>query len=261
MGQLIEFLFEKRSVVSISLAVFFFAVTLILRYGFGLWWPWGIFMATVFAVGVCYFWPTMLGVTSERVPKSGALGLALMGGMGMLIVGVVTAPQMGRIADRYLHDRLVEQRAETLAVLGNVASQYPLLAAQVQEDTFRDEILSVVNGVADERGEKKVAGVRDVLAEARTGELPPGTTAEALRNAAKNAPKGEEGAAIVKEINGILLPADNCGGRMSFRYVAPFSIIIIIVFGILYLRDRAAGGYRAETLVAEAAGEPQSPEA
>ncbi|MFQ5807862.1 MAG: sugar MFS transporter, partial [Phycisphaerae bacterium] len=40
--------------------------------------------ATVFAVGVCYFWPTMLGVTSERVPKSGALGLALMGGMGML---------------------------------------------------------------------------------------------------------------------------------------------------------------------------------
>jgi MFS family permease len=35
--------------------------------------------ATVFAVGVCYFWPTMLGVVSERVPRSGALGLGLMG--------------------------------------------------------------------------------------------------------------------------------------------------------------------------------------
>ena len=29
--------------------------------------------ATVFALGVCYFWPTMLGVVSERVPRSGAI--------------------------------------------------------------------------------------------------------------------------------------------------------------------------------------------
>jgi MFS family permease len=28
-------------------------------------------IATVYALGVCYFWPTMLGVTSERVPRSG----------------------------------------------------------------------------------------------------------------------------------------------------------------------------------------------
>jgi hypothetical protein len=35
---------------------------------------------------------------------------------------------------------------------------------------------------------------------------------------------------------------------MSFRYVAPFSIVIIVVFGVLYLRDRAAGGYRVESL-------------
>jgi fucose permease len=40
--------------------------------------------AVVFAVGVCYFWPTMLGFVSENIPKSGALGLSLMGGAGML---------------------------------------------------------------------------------------------------------------------------------------------------------------------------------
>lgn len=40
--------------------------------------------AVVFAMGVCYFWPTMLGFVSENVPKSGALGLSLMGGVGML---------------------------------------------------------------------------------------------------------------------------------------------------------------------------------
>ncbi|MDQ2731352.1 MAG: MFS transporter [Armatimonadota bacterium] len=42
--------------------------------------------ATIFAAGVCFFWPTMLGVVSERFPKTGALGLAIMGGGGMLAV-------------------------------------------------------------------------------------------------------------------------------------------------------------------------------
>ncbi|MBX2893547.1 MAG: MFS transporter [Saprospiraceae bacterium] len=40
--------------------------------------------AVVFAVGICYFWPTMLGFVNEYIPKSGALGLSLMGGVGML---------------------------------------------------------------------------------------------------------------------------------------------------------------------------------
>ena len=47
---------------------------------------------TVFAAGVCLFWPTMLGLTSERIPRGGALALALMSGMGTLVAGAVTAP-------------------------------------------------------------------------------------------------------------------------------------------------------------------------
>ena len=54
--------------------------------------------ATVFAVGICYFWPTMLGVTSERFPAGGALLLAIIGGAGNLSVAVVL-PIMGRIYD------------------------------------------------------------------------------------------------------------------------------------------------------------------
>jgi len=69
-----------------------------------------------------------------------------------------------------------------------------------------------------------------------------------LRNGLQNAPPGAE--SIVTEIKLVLLPADNYGGRMSFRYVAPFSIVIIVVFGLLFLRDRAAGGYKAEKLTA-----------
>lgn len=54
--------------------------------------------ATVFAIGVCYFWPTMLGFVAERCPKTGALGLALMGGAGMLSVAFVL-PAMGHVYD------------------------------------------------------------------------------------------------------------------------------------------------------------------
>jgi MFS family permease len=39
--------------------------------------------AIVFAIGVCYFWPTMIGFTAENVPKTGPLGMSLMGGAGM----------------------------------------------------------------------------------------------------------------------------------------------------------------------------------
>jgi fucose permease len=45
--------------------------------------------ATVFAFGVCFFWPTMLGYVAETYPKTGALGLAIMGGAGMLSVSFV----------------------------------------------------------------------------------------------------------------------------------------------------------------------------
>ncbi|MCI0624964.1 MAG: MFS transporter [Acidobacteria bacterium] len=54
--------------------------------------------ATVFAIGICYFWPTMLGVTSERFPAGGALLLAIMGGAGNLSVALVL-PLMGKIYD------------------------------------------------------------------------------------------------------------------------------------------------------------------
>lgn len=40
--------------------------------------------AIVFAIGVCYFWPTMIGFVSEYMPDTGALGMSIVGGAGML---------------------------------------------------------------------------------------------------------------------------------------------------------------------------------
>jgi hypothetical protein len=50
--------------------------------------------ATVFGVGKTYFWPLMLGFTSERFPKGGPLALAVIGGTGNLSVAFIL-PIMG----------------------------------------------------------------------------------------------------------------------------------------------------------------------
>jgi hypothetical protein len=54
--------------------------------------------AIIFGMGVCYFWPTMLGFVNENLPKTGALGLNLMGGAGMFAVSLYTIV-MGRYYD------------------------------------------------------------------------------------------------------------------------------------------------------------------
>ena len=40
--------------------------------------------AIIFAIGICYFWPTMIGFVSEYMPKTGALGMSIVGGAGMM---------------------------------------------------------------------------------------------------------------------------------------------------------------------------------
>lgn len=40
--------------------------------------------AIVFAIGVCYFWPTMISFVAEYLPKTGAFGMSLIGGVGMV---------------------------------------------------------------------------------------------------------------------------------------------------------------------------------
>lgn len=57
--------------------------------------------AAVFAVGICYFWPTMLGFVAEYVPRSGALGLAIMGGVGSASTAI-TQRLVGKMYDTQL---------------------------------------------------------------------------------------------------------------------------------------------------------------
>ena len=44
--------------------------------------------AIVFAMGVCYFWPNMIGFTAEKIPMSGAIGMSIVGAFGMFSTAI-----------------------------------------------------------------------------------------------------------------------------------------------------------------------------
>ncbi|MEX2370727.1 MAG: MFS transporter [Bacteroidales bacterium] len=56
--------------------------------------------AIFFAIGITYFWPTMLGFTSEYIPRTGALGLSLLGGAGFVSASMFM-PVMGRVMETH----------------------------------------------------------------------------------------------------------------------------------------------------------------
>jgi hypothetical protein len=64
--------------------------------------------ATVFGIGIAYFWPTMLGVTAERFPKGGAFLLCVMGFVGNISIAVTLAT-MGGIYDHYSVQELTRE--------------------------------------------------------------------------------------------------------------------------------------------------------
>ncbi len=132
--------------------------------------------STIFGAGVCYMWPTMLAVISERCPKGGALSMGLMGTAGQLSIFFVL-PLFGKVYDFYTQK---------------------FLPAGVQLQSLLEDIK---NGVAG---------------------------AEAT-----------------------LEPARAAAVQYPFQYIAVLTIVLLIAFGIVWLRDRAMGGYKAVRLEEE----------
>jgi len=60
----------------------------------------------VYALGKTFFWPTMLAVIGDRFPRSGAVAMSIMGGIGMLSAGLLGGPGLGYAKDRFTSESL-----------------------------------------------------------------------------------------------------------------------------------------------------------
>lgn len=67
---------------------------------------------TVYAVGKTFFWPTMLAVASDRFPRTGAVAISIMGGIGMMSAGLIGSPGLGYAKDRFAGAALQEASAD-----------------------------------------------------------------------------------------------------------------------------------------------------
>jgi MFS family permease len=89
--------------------------------------------ATVWGIGVCYMWPTMLAIVAERFPRGGAVAMGLMGFAGGMSIQFVL-PQMGAIFDSAKAD--AAGGADKLASLSPEAMEAAVRYASVESFQF-----------------------------------------------------------------------------------------------------------------------------
>lgn len=67
----------------------------------------GAMMAlSVYAVGKTFLWPTMLAVVGDRFPRTGAVAMSIIGGIGMMSAGLLGGPGLGYAKDRFTAEHL-----------------------------------------------------------------------------------------------------------------------------------------------------------
>jgi MFS family permease len=69
----------------------------------------------IYAIGKTFFWPTMLAVASDRFPRTGAIAISIMGGIGMLSAGMIGSPGLGYAKDRFSTEALAKSNPAALA--------------------------------------------------------------------------------------------------------------------------------------------------
>ncbi len=74
----------------------------------------------IYGVGKTFFWPTMLAICGDRFPRTGAIAMSIMGGLGMMSGGLIGLPGLGYAKDRFAAEAL-EQQAPHVHVVSKAA--------------------------------------------------------------------------------------------------------------------------------------------
>ncbi|MCA9107208.1 MAG: MFS transporter [Planctomycetales bacterium] len=173
----------------------------------------------VYALGKTFFWPTMLAVASDRFPRSGAVAISIMGGIGMLSAGMLGSPGLGYLKDKYSSEEL--------------QAKAPVAYEQYQNES-ENTFLWVFHarGLDAKKMEAELNKLKDEL-----------KTAENLTD--------EQVAARVPELmeklsedNRAARAASIKGDRQTLRMDAVIPGTMAVIYLLLMLYFKSVGGYR-----------------
>lgn len=182
--------------------------------------------SAVFACGVAFLWPMMVGVVAERLPRTGAAGLGLIAAVGTAFVGIVTTPAMGAVADGWMARHIDIPAVSALAADVRRDGAALLAAAPLRR---RPEIEAAIASTAN-----------------------PPTDGSAAVGLARGLVAADLNPELAGRARALLGPAENGGGLESFASLVPFALAAALAFLILLIRDRRRGGYAVEAARARA---------
>jgi MFS family permease len=125
-----------------------------------------MFALAVYALGKTFFWPTMLAVVGDRFPRTGAVAMSIMGGIGMMSAGLLGGPGLGYAKDRFTAEHLM---ATAPAVYEQYKAPAPSRFLFLAETTGLDGTkLSAAQTAAPKTPEQQMVADASILGDRKT---------------------------------------------------------------------------------------------
>jgi MFS family permease len=214
-------------------------------------WLW-LGAVTVYGIGKTFYWPTMLGVISERFPRGGALALGISGGIGMLSAGFLGGPCIGYEQDYVATTQLKQENPGTYDRYKSdePSAPLPVLPPIAGLDNGKVGVLDDYEAIKTKERE----GV-SLTSEQKTLQLQ--KDVELLTQQNRQDPSLQKRLQWWDSVAQphastdypLITEARLFGGKTALTWTAVVPAMMALGFLLLILYFRAKGGYHAEVLV------------
>ncbi len=164
----------------------------------------------LYSIGKTFFWPTMLAVVGDRFPRTGAVAMSIMGGIGMLSVGQIGGPGLGYAKDRFTAEHL-EEKGEKAILEANRAEKPSGLLGLFKEVTPLDGA--------------KMQAAKKLAEKEKHDKVPPEQSQLTVDQKA-------------------MVEANIAGARKTLKADAALPVGMAVIYLLLMLYFKAIGGYK-----------------